>query len=70
MSEEANPPAAQAIPAGAAVCARCGAVAADGPPLTWATQTSDRGGGLEHLCETCSRVHLRSIEGKLDGDWW
>jgi len=21
-------------------------------------------------CDTCSRTHLRSIEGKLDSAWW
>ena len=21
-------------------------------------------------CDTCSREHLRAIEGKLDSEWW
>jgi hypothetical protein len=50
-------------------CARCGAVAADGAPLEWTMQISDRG-RVEFLCSDCSRANLRSIEGRLDTDWW
>jgi hypothetical protein len=55
---------------GTLVCATCGAVPADEglARLTWAR-------GLENgrevwTCDTCSRRHLRSIEGKLDSSWW
>jgi len=55
---------------GAMACATCGAVPADEAlaRLTWAR-------GVENdrevwTCETCSRRHLRSIEGKLDSSWW
>lgn len=52
-----------------AVCAWCGSVAAGGAPLEWTMQISDRG-RLEFLCSDCSRANLRSIEGRLDADWW
>jgi hypothetical protein len=52
-----------------AFCTWCGTQAA-GPPPTWSLQTSDRGRGLEWLCEACTRANVRSIEGKLDSDWW
>lgn len=51
-------------------CAWCGAVAADGAPLEWATQTSERGRGREHLCDACCQVNVRSIEARLDVEWW
>ena len=51
----------------AVTCARCGTVA-DPAPLGWTTQSSDR--GIEGLCEACSRENIRSIEGRLDADWW
>ncbi|WP_435808918.1 hypothetical protein [Streptomyces massasporeus] len=40
----------------------------DGPPLTWTFSVED--GARRHYCETCSRENLRSIEGRLDSDWW
>ncbi|MGA5201872.1 hypothetical protein [Streptomyces variegatus] len=53
------------------VCARCGTSAqalAEGPPLTWTY--SVEGGDRLYYCEACSRENLRSIEGRLDPDWW
>ncbi|WP_369193807.1 hypothetical protein [Streptomyces djakartensis] len=53
------------------VCARCGATAdagAKGPPPTW-TFSLEHGAG-RYYCDTCSRENLRSIEGRLDPDWW
>jgi hypothetical protein len=54
------------------VCARCGtsadALDGVGPPLTWTYSVED--GIRRHYCETCSRDNLRSIEGRLDSDWW
>jgi hypothetical protein len=52
------------------VCATCGRTApAEGEALlTWA-----RGVELGRdvwTCDVCSRQYLRSIEGKLDSDWW
>jgi hypothetical protein len=50
-------------------CAFCGATTdADPPPLTWTSAVErDR---LRWFCETCSREHLRSMESKLDSEWW
>lgn len=50
------------------VCARCGAQAAQPPPLTW-TCSVDKG-VRSYFCGTCSRDNLRAIEGRLDSDWW
>ncbi|WP_460838107.1 hypothetical protein [Nocardioides marmoraquaticus] len=51
------------------VCDFCGATAPDEvPPLTWTTAIED--GALRRFCDTCSRTHLRSMEGKLDSAWW
>ncbi|MDQ0751163.1 hypothetical protein QF034_005394 [Streptomyces africanus] len=53
------------------VCDRCGTSAgilADGPPLTWTHSVEN--GVRRYFCETCSRDNLRSIEGRLDSDWW
>ncbi|WP_107400570.1 hypothetical protein [Streptomyces africanus] len=53
------------------VCDRCGTSAgtlADGPPLTWTHSVEN--GVRRYFCETCSRENLRSIEGRLDSDWW
>ena len=50
-------------------CAFCGAVdQGESPPLTW-TSATERG-RLQWFCETCSREHLRSMESKLDSEWW
>jgi hypothetical protein len=27
-------------------------------------------GRARTYCDTCSREHLRAIEGKLDSEWW
>jgi hypothetical protein len=37
-------------------------------PLTWTTAV-EKGRSLVY-CATCSREHLRAIEGKLDSEWW
>ncbi|MGW0990609.1 hypothetical protein ACWD46_31270 [Streptomyces sp. NPDC002486] len=53
------------------LCARCGTsaeVLTEGPPLTWTYSVED--GVRRHFCENCSRENLRSIEGRLDSDWW
>ncbi|HEV8055156.1 MAG TPA: hypothetical protein VGP51_01580 [Nocardioidaceae bacterium] len=51
------------------ICDFCGvrAPGAD-PPLTW--MTSLENGERRNYCERCAREHLRSIEGKLDREWW
>lgn len=50
-------------------CELCGATpttAAD--KLTW-TSSVERG-RTKHFCTPCSRDNIRSIEGKLDSEWW
>ncbi|MFB7928601.1 hypothetical protein ACFC4C_05790 [Streptomyces sp. NPDC056039] len=49
------------------VCARCGA-SAEAPQLTWTCSVEH--GDRRDFCATCSRKNLRSIEGRLDSDWW
>lgn len=47
---------------------RSRADAESGIPLTWTTSVEN--GRLRVFCASCSRTHLRSIEGKLDSAWW
>jgi hypothetical protein len=51
-------------------CATCGAQPGDAAVarLSWARGVEN--GREVWTCETCSRQHLRSIEGKLDSSWW
>jgi hypothetical protein len=51
-------------------CAFCGQVAEGGdePPITWTSAVEQ--GTLRHFCDRCSREHLRSMESKLDSEWW
>jgi hypothetical protein len=37
-------------------------------PMTWTTSVEN--GSRKVFCASCSREHLRSIEGKLDSAWW
>ena len=37
-------------------------------PFTWITSVEN--GKRRVYCERCSRDHLRSIESKLDSEWW
>ena len=52
-------------------CARCGVVG-EGPeggmPEGWSLDVGER--GVTYLCETCTRVNVRSIEAKLPQEWW
>ena len=54
----------------AMACATCGTAPADPAlaRLTWARGIEN--GHEVWTCDTCSRRHLRSIEGKLDSSWW
>lgn len=53
----------------AITCDFCGETAPeDQPPLTWTTAVES--GRPRHFCADCSRKNLRSIEGKLDSEWW
>jgi hypothetical protein len=56
-------------------CAGCGRVPGpdepggpDGIPWTWSIGTEE--GQRTALCEDCIREHARSIEAKLDVEWW
>ncbi|MEU2791458.1 hypothetical protein [Streptomyces sp. NPDC007100] len=46
-----------------AQCAQCGATA-DGTPPTWTCTIGN--GTRQHLCDTCTRLNLRTIESHLD----
>lgn len=50
-------------------CDFCGR-RADGEdaPLTWTT--SIERGRIRRFCDECSREYLRSMEAKLDSEWW
>jgi hypothetical protein len=37
-------------------------------PLTW--MTSLERGQTRVYCDECARAHVRSIESKLDSEWW
>ena len=52
------------------VCATCGRTAsADGAALlTWVRAVEN--GREVWTCDVVSREHLRSIEAKLDSEWW
>jgi hypothetical protein len=50
-----------------AVCAICGR-REDEPPPTWTVQTER--GRRQWICDACTREHLRSIEARLDSEWW
>ena len=55
------------------VCATCGTTPVDDDAAALARITWARGvenGRDVWTCDTCSRRHLRSIEGKLDSAWW
>ena len=49
-------------------CDFCGRQAEEAETLAWTTSVER--GRTRRFCESCSREHLRSIEGKLDSDWW
>jgi hypothetical protein len=60
---------------GPATCAGCGRTPrADEPlteaglPWTWSVGRDD--GHETVLCDACTREHARSIEAKLDAEWW
>jgi len=36
--------------------------------LTWSTSVEN--GRQRTYCDTCSREHLRAMEGKLDAEYW
>ena len=51
------------------VCDFCGRQEGDAArTLTWSTAVEN--GRQRTYCEVCSREHLRSMEGKLDSEYW
>lgn len=50
-------------------CSFCGKTeTGEHTPLTWTTAVEH--GRHKLFCDTCSREHLRSMEGKLDSEHW
>jgi hypothetical protein len=50
-------------------CDFCGRQEADeAKTLTWSTAVEN--GRLKIYCDSCSRDNLRSMEGKLDSEYW
>ena len=49
-------------------CDVCGRRAEEARTLTWTT--SRERGRLQRYCDTCSREHLRSMEGGLGREHW
>jgi hypothetical protein len=53
-------------------CSQCGAVADgtsdDDVPLGWTVEVTN--GAVTIVCPACTRSNVRSIEAKLDREWW
>jgi hypothetical protein len=50
-------------------CDFCGRPPPTGPAtLTWTTAVER--GRVRTFCDSCSREHLREMEGKLDSEFW
>ena len=55
--------------AGVRTCDFCGRQEPDdATTLAWTTAVER--GRQRTYCDTCSRDHLRAMEGKLDSEWW
>lgn len=63
---EAEPPEQQ--PDEHRQCDWCGRQATLVESLSWSTSVEQ--GRAKTYCDTCSRTHLRSMEGKLDSEFW
>lgn len=51
------------------VCSRCDeASPTDPPPIGWGRAVED--GRVEHTCPTCTREHVRAMEGRLAPAHW
>jgi hypothetical protein len=46
----------------------CAGAAEEEIPLTWVTSMEN--GKARVYCDECARTNLRSIESKLDAEWW
>jgi len=57
----------------AVVCQMCGKSPdpdVDGdPPITWVMDRR-QDGRVMWTCLTCASTHIRSMEAKLDSEWW
>jgi hypothetical protein len=54
---------------GMSTCDFCGRQEDDeAKTITWTTAVEN--GRRRVFCDTCSRDHLRAMEGKLDSEWW
>ena len=49
-------------------CSVCGTTVEGEPPLDWSSSSGPRGRML--VCARCTRENVRSIEAKLDEEWW
>jgi hypothetical protein len=49
-------------------CSWCGTSSVD-VPLDWVVETDARRGQRQY-CPVCAREHLRSIEAKLEPEYW
>lgn len=49
-------------------CDWCGRQATVAESLSWSTAVEN--GRSKTFCDTCSRENLRSMEGKLDSEFW
>ena len=50
-------------------CAWCGRTApGEGVPVDWVGDVAE--GRQRYYCPVCAREHLRSIEARLDQEWW
>lgn len=59
------------VEAATVTCDFCGRQAdGDDPAETLTWTTSREGKRLRRYCDVCSREHLRSMEGKLDSEFW
>ena len=55
------------------MCGRAADPATEGdPPLGWCADLVEARGGqrTRWICPACTRLHVRSIEAKLDQEWW
>jgi hypothetical protein len=58
------------------ICTMCGRTAdteSDGdPPLAWCADIVESldGPRTKWICDVCTRQYVRSIEAKLDQEWW
>ena len=49
-------------------CDFCGRTAEEADTLAWTTSVEN--GRRKRYCVSCSREHLRAMEGKLDAEHW